>query len=330
MRPKKTNKNNRHISKELNIQLYKELYLIRRTEERICEYYPEDEMKTPMHMSMGEEAIAVGVCHALKKGDQVFATYRSHAAFLAKTGDTDSFFAEMYAKETSPLKGKSGSMHLCSPIEGFMGASAIVAAHIPVAVGCAFANKSRKNEKVVVVFFGDGAVDEGGFWESINTACLMKLPVFFVCEDNGLAVHTSSAQRRGYSSIARIISGFDCRVLESDSTDAQEVYNLSLDAVGSVRKESRPCFINLKYYRYLEHVGTAHDFDAGYRSKDEFDKWRRKDPLLLQRNKLLSLGVSSAQVKKIEGLIDKKVSVSILKAKDAPFSGLNELHKGVI
>lgn len=316
-------------NKELNIGLYKELYLIRRSEEKICEYYPEDEMKTPMHMSMGEEAITAGVCHALKKGDQVFSTYRSHAAFLAKTADTDSFFAEMYARETSPLKGKSGSMHLCSPEDGFMGASAIVAAHIPVAVGCAFANKMRGNKRVVVVFFGDGAVDEGGFWESINAACLMKLPVLFVCEDNGFAVHTPSSKRRGYRSLPRIISGFDCRVFKSDSTDAEKIYGLSLKALELVRSKSLPCFMDLKYYRYLEHVGTAEDFDSGYRSRAEFEKWKRRDPVLLQRRKLLSMGIPPLKVNEIERAIDKKIEGSITKARDSAFSSPEELHKGV-
>lgn len=318
------------MSKELNIELYKKLYLIRRIEEKICEYYPEDEMKTPMHMSMGEEAIVVGVCQALNNHDQIFTTYRSHAAFLAKTQETDYFFAEMYAKDISPLKGKGGSMHLSSPDNGFMGTSAIVAAHIPVAVGCSFANKYQKNNKVVVVFFGDGAVDEGNFWESINLACLMKLPIIFVCEDNGLAVHTHSFQRRGYDSIVQIISKFNCRVVESNSTDVEEIYNLSQDAINSSRAEFKPCFMNFKYYRYLEHVGVNYDFDAGYRLKDEFDEWRKKDPVIFQYNKLLSLNVSSIEIKKIEEVINKKIESSLLKAKKASFSEVGELYRGVL
>jgi len=169
--------------KELNIELYKTMYLIRKTEEKIQEHYHEDEMKTPMHMSMGEEAIAVGVCHALKAKDQIFGTYRSHAIYLAKTQNINDFFAEMYGKDTALLKGKGGSMHMCNPDGGFMGSSGIVASAIPVAVGAAFANKTVKNEKYVAVFFGDGAANEGVFWESLNVACLMKLPIIFVCAD---------------------------------------------------------------------------------------------------------------------------------------------------
>lgn len=314
---------------KLNFELYKKLYLIRRTEESICRYYPEDEMKTPMHMSMGEEAIAVGVCHALKKEDQIFGTYRSHAIFLAKTQDIKIFFAEMYSKKTSILKGKGGSMHLSFPEHGFMGTSAIVASHIPVAVGAAFAQKYRKKERIVVVFFGDGAVDEGGFWESLNLACLMKLPVIFVCEDNGLAVHTSTVKRRGYEKITRIISDFNCNVFENDSTDVEKIYFLFLKAVQKMRENQKPCFINLKYYRYLEHVGINYDFDAGYRQVKEFDKWRRKDPIVLQRRKLLGLGISAGIIQKAEKQIDKRIAGSISAAKKAPLSEKCELARGV-
>jgi acetoin:2,6-dichlorophenolindophenol oxidoreductase subunit alpha len=314
---------------KLNFELYKKIFLIRRAEESICRYYPEDEMKTPMHMSMGEEAIAAGVCHALKKKDQIFGTYRSHAIFLAKTQDVGIFFAEMYSKDTSILKGKGGSMHLSFPEYGFMGTSAIVASHIPVAVGAAFAQKYHSRDRVVVVFFGDGAIDEGGFWESLNLACLMKLPVVFVCEDNGFAVHTAVSQRRGYKDITRIISGFNCNVFEHDSTDVEKIYLLSLKALQTMRKNHKPCFINLRYYRYLEHVGINYDFDAGYRSTEEFDKWRRKDPIALQRKKLLGLGIKEEIIQKAEKQIDRRIAASIALAKKAPLSGNCELYRGV-
>ncbi|MFA5349837.1 MAG: thiamine pyrophosphate-dependent dehydrogenase E1 component subunit alpha [Candidatus Omnitrophota bacterium] len=315
--------------KELNLGLYKKLYLIRKCEEKIQEYYPEDEMKTPMHMSMGAEAIATGVCHALNNMDQIFTTYRSHAGFLAKTGDVEEFFSEMYSKDTSSLKGKGGSMHLCLPDKGFMGTSAIVAAHIPIAVGCAWANKMKKSAKVVVVFFGDGAVDEGAFWESLNTASLMQIPVIFVCEDNELAVHTVVKERRGYDSIIRIVKEFRCRVIESDSTDAEKIYNLASKAIAGIRKKPEPCFMNFKYYRYLEHVGINYDFDAGYRSKEEFERWVKIDPVSIQRLKLLKSGISEKRLQKIEGEIEKRIVSAIKNAKSAELSGKDELYRGV-
>ena len=313
----------------LNLDLYKKLYLIRRAEEKIREHYMEDEMKTPMHMSMGEEAIAVGVCHALKTEDQVFGTYRSHAIFLAKTQKIDDFFAEMYGKDTALLKGKGGSMHMCAPEFGFMGTSAIVASVIPVAVGAAFANKQRGNGKLVTVFFGDGALDEGDFWESLNLACLMKLPVLFVCEDNGFAVHTATYKRQGYASITDIVSKFNCNVLKENTTDAEVIYGLTCQAIKLIKTKQMPCFIHLKYYRYLEHVGVNEDFDAGYRAREEFEEWYQKDPVNLQRAKLLKQGIKEEEIVRIEGVLNSQIENSIRLAKEAPFAEASELYKNV-
>ena len=313
----------------LNLELYKKLYLARKAEEKIREYYMEDEMKTPMHMSMGEEAIAVGVCHALRAEDQVFATYRSHAIYLAKTQKIDDFFAEMYGKDTALLKGKGGSMHMCAPDSGFMGTSAIVASSIPVAVGATFANKQHGNGKVTAVFFGDGAVDEGNFWESLNLACVMKLPVLFVYEDNGFAVHTPVRTRHGYNSISDIVGRFNCKVLKEDTTDVEVIYKLARRALRAIKTAQAPCFMHLRYYRYLEHVGVNEDFDAGYRSKEEFQEWYQKDPVNLQRAKLLQQGVKETDVAGIEQEIDHQVENSLRLAKAAPFADVSELYKGV-
>jgi len=314
---------------ELNLALYKKVYLIRKAEGKIREHYNEDEMKTPMHMSTGEEAIAVGICHSLKAGDQVFGTYRSHAIYLAKTGDTDNFFAEMYGKDTSLQKGKGGSMHLCAPESGFMGTSAIVGSIIPVAVGAAFANQRNGNGKLVAVFFGDGATDEGVFWESLNVACLMKLPLLFVCEDNGLAVHTPKSHRHGHNSITDVVSQFNCSVFKEKTTDVEVIYELTCNAIRLLKKNQKPCFLHLEYYRYLEHVGINEDFDSGYRSKDEFEKWYKVDPVNLQRKKLLELGCDETEVKKMESDIDTQIEKSIKLAQKAPFPDGSELYKEI-
>ena len=271
---------------KLNLELYKKLYLIRRSEEKIRKHYYDDEMKTPVHLSVGEEAIAAGVIHALGPKDQFFGTYRSHGIYLARTEETDRFFAELHGKKTGLACGKAGSMHLCAPEDGFMGASAIVGSIIPVGVGAAFANKYLKNGKIVAVFFGDGATDEGVFWESINAACLWKIPILFVCEDNELAVFTKDEERQGYKSLPDIISKFDIKVFKESTTDAEKIYNLTIKAIDSIKKTGRPSFLHLKYYRYLEHVGINEDFDAGYRSKKDFLKWFEKDPVKITREKL--------------------------------------------
>lgn len=314
---------------ELNLELYKNLYLIRKAEDLIIRGYPQDEMKTPMHMSRGEEAITVGVCHALGEKDQVFGTYRSHALYISSTLETDKFFAEMYGKETGLAKGKAGSMHLSYPERGNMGSSAIVGSIIPVAVGAAFANKMKKNNKIVAVFFGDGAIDEGTFWESLNVASLMNLPILFVCEDNGFAVHTSGKNRHGYDSITKIVSNFNCNVIEDDTTDVEEIYNLAGESIDLIKTTQQPCFLYLKYYRYLEHVGIYEDFDAGYRSKEEFLNWLKKDPVNLQRKKLIDNGLNENEIKKVENEIDDKVEKSVLLAKEADFACKDELYRGV-
>lgn len=327
----------------LNVELYKKVFLIRRAEEAIIKYYGEDDMKTPMHMSMGEEAITAGVCHALGEENQVLGYYRSHALYLSKTGDTDKFFAEMYGKSTGAVGGKGGSMHLASPEHGLLGVSAVVGTTIAPAIGAAFANKRQKNGKIVAIFFGDGALEEGVAWESLNAACLWKLPIIFVCEDNGLAVDVTAPERQGFKSIADLVKGYNCLFLGSDSTDPEAIYDLTLEAMDYIKKVGEPVFMHLKYYRMLQHIGIRNDFESpsqkskargrfektGYRSKEEYDKWLAKDPVKISRAKLLSLGISESEITEIENNILKQVEESVFRAKDAPFPKKEELHTHV-
>ena len=257
--------------------------MIRAAENAIRKYYGEDDMKTPMHMSMGEEANIVGVCGALGPGGQAFGTYRSHALYLAMTGETDGFFAEMYGRVTGVARGKAGSMHMSAPESGLLCCAAIVGSTIPLAMGAAFANKMQRTGRPTAAFLGDGAMDAGGFWESLNGACLMKLPIMFVCGDNDLAVHTRRQRRHGFRSPTDVAAQFDCAVYESTSTDAEEIFRIAQAALAEMRATGRPAFLHLKWYRYLEHVGINEDFDAGYRSKDEYFDWLKRDPIALQR-----------------------------------------------
>lgn len=313
----------------LNVELYKKEYLIRKTEEKIREHYMEDEMKTPVHLSIGEEAIAAGVCQALNVGDQIFGTYRSHGIYLAKTGETDRFFAELYGKQTGIAKGKAGSMHISALESNFLGASAVVATTIPVAVGASFANKRKNNGKLVAVFFGDGALDEGAFWESLNFACLKALPILFVCEDNELAIHSPTSDRQGYKSISDIVSKFECNVFEKETTDPEVIYGLTCNAIQLQKNTHKPCFLHLKYYRYIEHVGINQDFKFGYRSEEEFKRWYKVDPVRLQRRKLLENAYSEEALQELEREIDKQIDISIKSAKKAPFPEGSELFKEV-
>ncbi len=313
------------IRKKLIINLYKKAYLIRTAELLIVKHYDNNEMKTPMHMSMGEEGICAGICSALGKNSHTFGTYRSHGLYLALTEETDKFFAEMYGKATGVLKGKGGSMHLLSPENGLFGISAVVGSTVPLAVGAAFANVYLKKKQIATVFFGDGAVDEGVFWESLNIACSKNLPVLFVCEDNGYAVHTPTSARRGYKNLINIVKQYKISVFESESTDAEQINKLTLQAINSIKKKHQPAFIQLKYYRYLEHVGVHEDFSADYRSEKDFLKWQKKDPVKLLRNKLKDLKIKEVDIINLENKIINQVEESFQKAKDAPFPDPSEL-----
>jgi acetoin:2,6-dichlorophenolindophenol oxidoreductase subunit alpha len=306
--------------------LYKKMFLIRKSEEVIIENYFDNEMKTPMHMSMGAEAISAGVCEAINEADQVFGTYRSHALYLAKTNDVKGFFAEMCGKKSGCCEGKSGSMHLCNIDKGYISSSAIVCSNIPVAVGAAFANKMKNNGKKVVVFFGDGAIEEGNFWESINMASLWSLPILFVCEDNNLAVNTSSEKRRGFNSIKDVVENFDFISLEGPGYDAQYVCDLATLILNKMEKLERPGFIKLEYYRQLEHVGVNSDAHEEYRKKDNERFCSDIDPINYMRKRL---NVCDTDIKGIEEEITKSVYEALENAKQSDFSPISDLYKDV-
>ncbi len=314
---------------DLSLELYRKLYLIRRAEDLIIKYYPEDEMKTPMHMSKGQEAMSVGVCHALGPKNQILATYRSHAAFLAKTEDTDRFFAELYGRETGTAQGKSGSMHLAFPEMGHLFSSAIVASGLPAALGVAFANKWKREGGICGVFFGDGAFDEGVFWESLNVACVMKLPVLFVCEDNGYAVHATKEIRQGYKSIIDIVSKFECNVLEENTADVEVIHRLTQKGMDLIHQTKKPTFLHLKCCRYLQHIGIEEDFHLGYRSREEYQEWFKRDCLVVQRKRLLENGYPEEDIDRIEATVDEQLENSLKKAREASFPAPGQLYKGL-
>lgn len=310
---------------DLRLSLYRTLYRIRSAETAVIQYYGEDEMKTPMHMSMGEEAIVAGVIKALGPDGQALGTFRSHALYFAMAEETEQFFLEVYGKQSKIANGKAGSMHLSCPEKGFLGASAILSTSIPVSCGAAFANKMQGKNRVTACFFGDGATEEGVFWESLNAACVLQLPVLFVCEDNGLAIHTKKETRQGYDRFQDLVTGYRCAYYDSgDSTDAEEIYYKAALAVKGIKESGRPAVFHAQYYRYLEHVGTKPDFDAGYRDKAEFDAWYQRDPVRCFREKI---GIEEAE--RIEAEIDREVADSVLKAKRAPFPASEQLYKGV-
>lgn len=317
------------LDKKEALSLYQKLVVVRLAEETIREEYFKDEMKTPVHLGIGAEAISVGVCHCLPSGTRTFGTYRNHALYLAATDDTDGFFAELYGKLSGPGKGKAGSMHLCAPEHGLMATSAVVGTTIPLAVGAALANAYRKTSDVVTVFFGDGAVEEGAFWESLNFASLKRLPVLFVCEDNGLAIHAHARERRGFRSIPDAVRAFDCHLGAGDGSDIVDVVQSTRAMLGQMSQEPKPGFLHFTYFRFLEHVGPREDFDAGYREKPSPQELERLDPVRRLEKELLRRGVAPSALETIRAEASAKVRRSAEEAQKAPFAPPAELTTDV-
>lgn len=264
----------------LQERLFRSVYRIRRTEEEIARVYPTDRIKSPVHLSIGQEAVAAGVCEALAPDDIVFGTYRGHAMYLAKGGDLPRMIAELYGKVEGCARGKGGSMHLVDVEHGVMGTSAVVATTIPNAVGYAYALKLRREPRVVVSFFGDGATEEGVVAESLNFAALKGLPVIFVCENNGYAIHTPQSSRQAVQDICAKVRPYGIPAERIEDNDALAIHARVSDIAARMRAGvSGPVFLECMTYRWLEHVGPNEDYQVGYRDRAEAERWIRNDPL---------------------------------------------------
>lgn len=310
--------------------LYRRLLLARLCEERIRQEYAKDEMKTPVHLGIGQEAIPVGVSHCLPKGTRSFGTYRNHALYLALTDDTDGFFGELYGKTTGPGKGKAGSMHLSSPEKGLMATSAVVATTIPVAVGAALAHQYQGDENPVVSFFGDGAMEEGVFWESLNFACLRGLRILFVCEDNGLAIHTATSQRQGFRSILQAVEPFKCHTAGADGSNLLEVIERTRQLLAQMAADSKPAFLHCTYFRFLEHVGPREDFEAGYRRRPTPEELERLDPLARFEKMLGAEGCQAEELLRVRQALESQIAQSVRTAREAPFAPPAELYTDLL
>lgn len=304
--------------------LYEKLFYqglrIRLTEQKVIELYPSDKIQSPVHLSIGQEAVAVGACESLKPTDLLFCSYRSHSFYLAKGGNLKQMFAELYGKAAGCGGGKAGSMHLAAPEVGLMGASAVVASTIPHAVGAALAAKLLKKDQVIVAVFGDGATDEGVYHESLNFAALHRLPVIFLCENNGLAVHSKTKARQSYqiSEHAKVY-GLPVHRL-AEGYDFLKVHEMFSKLVENVRRDGSPEFIEIQTYRYMEHVGIAEDYQYGYRAREEFEAWKAKDPL----------SIDKGLVEKFKPLILREIEEAALFAEQGSWPGPNELLKDVL
>jgi TPP-dependent pyruvate/acetoin dehydrogenase alpha subunit len=305
-------------------ELYRAIYRIRLVEEEIARVYPTDRIKSPVHLSIGQEAASVGVCAALRPNDVVFGTYRGHALYLAKGGPMREMVAELYGKTTGCARGKGGSMHLIAPDEGVMGTSAVVGTTIANAVGYAYALKQRGQPRVVVSFFGDGATEEGVFSESLNFAVLKKLPILFVCENNGYAIHTSQARRQGRPVIHDRARAHGMEAERLDGSDLVALLERSTQVIANIRKGSGPHFFEIDTYRMREHVGPGFDYQLGYREREEAQSWEERDAVRRMAEQL-----PAADRDRVEREVQNEVADAFAFAEGSDFPSALELTTDV-
>ena len=316
-------------TQELVARLYKRMSLIRRFELRLAEIYHTDAIKSPVHLSVGQESIAVGICDPLEKEDIVSNTYRCHATYIAKGGDLNEMMAELYGKVTGCAGGKAGSMHLIDMKHGVLGASAVVGTTIPIAAGYAMAlkmnAKTTGKQQIVVSVFGDGATEEGCFYETINFAALHKLPVIFICENNRLAIHTPVEKRWATERLCERVATFGIETHQIHDADVFKIRDLIAAKAHQMRtQETGPVFIECATYRWLEHVGPRDDHSDNYRDLDEYRRWKESDQIA-RLGKMLD----EATRKQLDDEVTAEIRASEEFAEKSPYPADEELYKHV-
>jgi len=300
-----------------SLDLYREMLRIRMVEEAIADRYPEQKMRCPVHLSIGQEAVAVGVCKAALHTDYLVSGHRAHAHYLAKGGNLKAMIAEIYGKQTGCCKGRGGSMHLIDLSVGMYGSTPIVGGTIPVGVGLGFATQMRKEHHVTLIFLGEGATEEGVFAESMNFAALKKLPVLFICENNYYSVYSPLSvrqpQERNRVEIAR---AHGLSVGTGYGNDVDQVYRLTKSTITTIRNGGGPAFLEFETYRTREHCGPNFDNDIGYRTPDEADFWKKKCPLALHEKKL---ALTSTDIASLRAVIQREIEEAFIFANESPF-----------
>lgn len=310
--------------------MYITMLRIRKFEEKIAELLLHGEIKCPTHLYIGEEAVATGICANLRQEDYVFSTHRSHGHYIAKGGDIRALMAEMYGKVTGCSKGRGGSMHLASPDVGLPGSSAIVAGTVPLAVGAALAFSIQGQNTVSVAFFGDGAVGEGVWYESLNFASLKKLPVVLVCENNLYSTHMPISACLADANIYQKAEIFNMPGVRVDGNNVVEAFKAAERAIENARHGNGPTLIECMTYRWRGHVGPNYDLDKGLRSKEELDYWMNRCPIKALEKLLLNHSIISKSEKiQIHKSIDKEIEEALIFAKESPYPDESELLNNV-
>jgi pyruvate dehydrogenase E1 component alpha subunit len=299
------------------IRLYEQMVLCREFEESCAQQYSRGEITGFLHLYSGQEAVAIGCTAALDPKDYILSAYRDHAQAIARGADPKRVMAELFGRSTGICKGKGGSMHLFAPELNFMGGYAIVGGQFPIAVGLSWASQLRKEDRVTACFFGDGAMNQGTFHESLNWARLWELPMLFVCENNfygiGTEVHRASAQ----AALHRRTCGYDIPSEKVDGMDVIAVYQAVKRAASWVRERQRPYFIEAVTYRFRGHSMSD---PAKYRSTAEHDIWKSRDPIPNLSGRLVLEGIASeAQLEEIRGRCVHQVEAAVKFATESPW-----------
>ena len=296
------------MRKDQKLSLFKSMLRIRMVEEKLASLYSEQEMRCPMHLCIGQEAIAVGVSNALTKEDKVFSNHRAHGHYLAKGGDLLAMIAELYGRDIGCCGGRGGSMHMIDQSVGFMGSTPIVGGTVPLAVGSAWASKLMNDNLVTIVYFGDGCFEEGVLHESMNFAALHHLPVLFVCENNDFSVYTKLELRQPKRPIYKIAEAHSIRSQKADGNDIELVHKISSDAVTEIRNGSGPQFLEFSAYRWREHCGPDFDDHLNYRTHEEVEVGKKACPVARYQEQLLKNGDLTYQM---IGEVSEEIEIEI-------------------
>ena len=317
----------KYTAEQLREVLHK-MYLIRRFEEGAEDAYMRGLIHGTMHLSIGQEASAMGICMPLTDQDQITSTHRGHGHCIAKGADVKRMFAEFFGKTTGYCKGRGGSMHIADVTKGNLGANGIVAGGIPIAVGAALAAKKLKTGKVAVSFFGDGANNEGAFHEALNMAAVWKLPVIFVCENNGYGMSTSTERSTAVKNIADRASAYAMPGVIVDGNNFSEVAEAANAAVERARAGEGPTLIESKTYRYRGHSKSDRN---RYRTKEEIEDWMaNRDPIALFEAELKEFGIiDDAGIEAVREAVKKEIADGIEFAKDSPSPEIRDLENYV-
>lgn len=307
-------------SRDLHLSLYRMMLKIRRVEERLLTIFAEGTIPGFIHVSIGQEAVAAGVCAALTREDTIFTTHRGHGHAVAKGMDLKSFMAEIFGRADGACRGRSGSMHVASREAGVAGANGIVGAGIPISLGTAFASQFKNENHVTVCFFGDGAANEGAFHESLNLAALWDLPVVFVCENNGWAQFTAQSSYMKIGRISERAAGYGMPGVTVDGSDVMAVYKAAGDAVGRARSGKGPTLVECKTHRWFGHFAGD---QQKYRSEEDIKEARAIDPLKQFRNYLtekkgIHQSIFEEMDKEIAAEIDQAVAFAMASPKADP------------